>query len=397
MNAESKFAATVSAFTHGGRYDNYLRVVRLGLIAQNGDAEAVFDYIMANSPPPRPNPAKVRDAIRYALDHDRATPGDRRRHFTPELSEAERRERRRILLPAPARQFVPVTLRDFGRTATADTIGDSIHMTDADLHLDEAEYRRQAARQLRALHPGGRIWAGTIAEDADGKTRKTPFAGNGIIDADDLADRIEAGVVAIPTHISLNPQTGRAGTTTKGTPSFDCLATVAAFRHVLIEFDNLKDADGTPSKEQAEIIAGLLDRSANIGDLMPICAVYTGGKSIHVALRVKADDLAAYRRQCAALADLFASADDPRFRCDTSAWTTGANAATHIRLAGAIRPETGRRARLLSAGERNLSAPSPSSPKPLPPQEMDTTDLAEILAEVECIEAWAAAGHTPGA
>lgn len=371
MSAESKFAEAVAAFTHGGRYDNYLRIVRLGLNARNGDADAVLDYIMENSPPPRPNPAKVRDAIRYALGHDRATPGGRRRHSAPEVSEAERRERRRLLLPSSARQFVPVTLRDYGRTtaftgtATADIIGESIRMSDADLRLDDAAYRLQAVRQLRALHPGGRIWAGTIVGDEAVRNRlgirkaKTPISPSkgddildpavraGIVEADILADRIEAGVVPIPTHISLNAQTGKPGENTEGKPSFDCLATVAAFRHVLIEFDDLKDADGTPSRAQIDVVSGLIDYAQETDAFCVVCAVWTGGKSIHVALRVKADDRDAYHRQCAALADLFSSADDPRFRCDTSGWTTGANAATHFRLAGAIRPETGRRARLL--------------------------------------------------
>lgn len=363
MSAESSFAEAVATFTHGDRYDNYLRVVRLGLNARNGDAEAVADYILANAPPPRPNPAKIRDAIRYALAHDRNPIGGRRlgSPFAPILSEAERRERRRLLLPQSARRFVPVTLKDYGRTTafagttTADILRESIRMSDAALHLDEEAYRRQAAAQLRALHPGGRIWAGTIVKDEAVRRRlgirhaKTPFdGGDGITDADDLAERLEAVErMSIPTHISLNPQTGRIGTTSKGTPSFDCLATVAAFRHVLIEFDDLKDADGLPSQAQIDVVAGLIDYAEETDAFRVICAVWTGGKSIHVALRVKADTLDDYRRQCAALADLFASADDPAFRIDLTGWTTGANAATHVRLAGAIRPETGRRARLL--------------------------------------------------
>ena len=49
----STAAEAVATFTHGDRYDNYLRVVRLGLNARNGDAEAVADYILANAPTER--------------------------------------------------------------------------------------------------------------------------------------------------------------------------------------------------------------------------------------------------------------------------------------------------------------------------------------------------------
>ena len=61
-------------------------------------------------------------------------------------------------------------------------------------------------------------------------------------------------------------------------------------------------------------------------------------------MRLPDGDLAEYRRMCAHLRDLFASADDPRFRADPAG--LGEQPTTHLRLAGAVRPETGRRQRL---------------------------------------------------
>ena len=357
MSLQSDFENAVATFHHGDRYDRYLPLVRMGLNALGGDAEAVATYIMTNAPSPSPDPAKVREAIRYALDHDRAAPTRSRRKvkFAPPPEPfPKRREKRLALLPRTARDFVHVLLMGYCRTtsftgtATADIIRERIRMDDAELKFDETSYRRQAADQLRAMHGGATVWAGTI-----GKGGKTPFAGNGIVDADELAVRIERGdLEKIPTHVSLNPLTGREGANKSGGASFDCLGTVATFRHVLLEFDHLKDAERMPSDHQIDIVAGLIDYAQETGNFRIVCASYTGGKSIHVVLRVPDGDLSAYCKQCAALADLFASSEHELFRIDTSGWMnndgfSGTNAITHVRLAGATRPETGRRQRLL--------------------------------------------------
>lgn len=379
MSAETKFAEAVATFSHGNRYDRYLSTVRLGLIARNGDETAVFDYIMTNAPTPSPDPAKIRSAIRYALAHplpdQTFTPS---RRGDPILTPQERAEARRLLLPKSARDFVPVTLRKYAKTAftgttTADIFAEAIRLPDDLLHDPDdphapINYPKQAARQLRALfRPGDLIWAGTIIQDEAVRARlgyryaKTPIkpapgdnifdpaVRAGIIEAHVLADRIEKGIVAkIPTHVSLNPVTGKSAQTSGSSPSYDCAATIAAYRHVIVEWDKLFDLDAegvkTPSQTHIETVAGLIDYAFETDRIRPLVAVYTGGKSIHIALRVKADDLAAYKRQTDALRDLFASADDETFRADPTGWDNGY---THIRLAGAIRPETGRRARLL--------------------------------------------------
>lgn len=350
------FEAAVAAFAPGDRYGKYLSVVRLGL-NEGRDPEAVADYIMSCAPGgKRPNRGDVRRAIQYALTHDR---GRSSRHVgkVEVLSPEEREERRRLLLPLKLREFVPVTLREYGRSAftgttTARAFAEALRLSDADLELDEVKYRRQAACQLRALYPsGGTIWAGTILKPEFALPRrlrcKRSFdGGSGIVDALDLADRIERGdLPTLPTHISLNPQTGKQGKTAVGSPSFDCAETIAAHRFALVEFDELKNPDGTPSPEQVDIVAGLADYSFEHDDAFNVAAVvYSGGKSVHVALRLPDGDLAEYKRMCAHLRDLFHSADDPRFRADPAG--LGEQPTTHLRLAGAVRPETGRRQRL---------------------------------------------------
>ena len=351
------FEAAVAAFAPGDRYGKYLSVVRLGL-NEGRDPEAVADYIMTCAPgDERPNRGKIRRAIQHALTHDRGR-SSRQVGKVEVLSPEEREERRRLLLPSKLREFVPVTLREYGRTTaftgttTAHAFGETLRLSDADLKLDEAKYRGQAAWQLRALYPsGGTIWAGTIVKPDFALAHRIPCkrsfdGGSGIVDALDLADRIERGELpTLPTHISLNPQTGQEGKTSSGSPSFDCAETIATHRFALVEFDELKNPDGTPSPAQVDVVAGVVDYSFEHDDLFNVAAVvYSGGKSVHVALRLPDGDLAEYRRMCAHLRDLFASADDPRFRADPAG--LGEQPTTHLRLAGAVRPETGRRQRL---------------------------------------------------
>lgn len=352
-NQEQSFQDAVAAFTHGNRYDAYRSVCRKGLNTGRS-GEEVFDFIISNAPPPAPNPAKIREALRFCESHplpNLPRGSFRRSSFAaPVMTEAEKREARRVLLPASARKFVE-TLRDRGHGSTTATIfGEAVRMSeDRSIALGNSP-RAQAVAQLRTL--GGLRWAGSIAKDSRGVVRKTPLVGNGIIDAEKLSALILAGEVRIPTHISSNPLSGKAGVTAKGAESFDCVDAIEKFDLAIVEFDELKDTAGLPSQEQIDIVAGLVNWADETDALRVVCVVWTGGKSLHIGIRVPAASREDFRRQCDSLRDLFASADDPRFRCDVSGWTTGANAATHLRLAGAIRPETGRRARLLYLRER---------------------------------------------
>ena len=206
----------------------------------------------------------------------------------------------------------------------------------------------QAAAHLNALGADWRwySWAGTI-----GTTGKR----GGIVTPCALADTIRAGLADIPTHVSLNPLTGKEGRTKDGLPSFDCAATVAAFPFALLEFDAL------PLADQCALFAALIRRKP--GRVVSLC--YSGGKSIHAVLliheahdrrlktlpptrglredRNEIDD-EKWLGEMDALVRLFASSDNPAERIDLAPTM---NPAIHTRLAGAFRADKGKRQTLL--------------------------------------------------
>lgn len=355
MTKMDRFEDALSTFHHGGRYDKYLPLARKGLNAMGNDAERVFAAIMDGAPGKRPNPSKVRSAIAFALEHDRTPTGSRShgamKSWSHETDE-KKRERIRALLPSKARGFVQSLADRPGAVEIGSTFDEIIRASDADLGLDDAAHRRNAVRQIRALDggDGGFVWAGTILRNEDGTARKVND-GWGVLAVDKLIRRIGTCADPLPTHVSLNALTGELGTTKAGNLSLDCIDAVRNFNRVLIEFDLLKTEDGLPSTEQTRIVGGLIDFAEETGKLSVACVTWTGGKSLHVVVRVPDGDMDAYRKQCSELAKLFASADDPRLRIDLTGWGTGANAITHVRLAGAVRPETGLRQRLLFVDE----------------------------------------------
>lgn len=137
--------------------------------------------------------------------------------------------------------------------------------------------------------------------------------------------------------VGVNPLTGRQGRTTDGRPSYCCLPTVADFRHMVFEFDKL------PLADQCRFWAGVIQAEA-----LPLRAlVYSGGKSIHGVVRVNAKSAEEYRRYAEAAAAKYANpADPPEMRLDDQALK---NPLTGVRLAGAVRKDTGKRQALLYA------------------------------------------------
>lgn len=297
---------------------------------------------------------------------------------TPHLSKEERAERRRALLPKSERDFVPVTLRGLGEGVTS---ADLRAMSPTPIPRMAGE---QSALHLHALGTDWRYstWCGTILDhdlaERLGRRCKTAYVvrdGNdddrelrerGIIRPDDLVRHFRTTPPTpdrFPTHISLNPQTGRLGTTS----ICDGYDTVAIYSHALIEFDDLKTADGLPDPAAVEIVAGLVKWSRENGGLLkPLSVVWTGAKSLHTVVSVPVhprripgtadydptttdepndDDRGYYDLLGRKILDLFASADDLRFRIDTN----GVSASMHTRLAGGINLKTGRRAELLYA------------------------------------------------
>lgn len=351
-----KYASALAALTPGTRDANIAAVALYGRRAGIPPEELYAD-IMANAPgDKRPNPSAVRRAVEHAArtvelggekdwaakNRTAATAAyDRIWKAPKEPTAAEKREAARRALQPNIRGTVARLVID-GRGATSKTLRE---MSPTAIPTAPAE---QAAAHLNALGADWRwqIWAGTIG--ATGKR-------GGIVTPCALADTIRAGLADIPTHVSLNPLTGKEGRTKDGLPSFDCAATVAAFPFALLEFD------GLPLADQCAVFAALIRKKP--GRVVSI--VYSGGKSLHAVMlmpecddrrmhtktRVEAlreDRTEADDRKWAAnmekLRSAFASSDNPAERIDLAPTM---NPAIHTRLAGAYRADKSKRQTLL--------------------------------------------------
>ena len=352
-----KYQTALANLIPGTRDANLVTVTLYGRQAGMTPQE-LYDDIMANAPgATRPNPAAVRRAIEhaartvelggrtnYAATNPKAAAFDRL--WTPkrEPTAAERREAARKALPDKVRGTVARLVIE-GRGTTSRTLRE---MSPSAIPSAPAE---QAAAHLAAIGADWRwqIWAGTIGAKVPGGKR------GGIVAPFALADAIRAGLADIPTHVSLNPLTGKEGRTKDGQPSFDCAETVAAFPFALLEFD------GLPLQDQCAVFAAMIRKRP--GRFVSI--VYSGGKSLHaVMLMPECDDRRAHTKtrvealredrteaddkKWAAGMDnlrrLFASSDNPAERIDLAPTT---NPAIHTRLAGAYRADKGKRQTLL--------------------------------------------------
>ena len=133
-------------------------------------------------------------------------------------------------------------------------------------------------------------------------------------------------------QVKVNPFTGEAvpggkrGTTRIGEK---CLA-----RHSLM----MMEFDALPLADQCRFWAGMILRR------MPVVAVvYSGGKSLHGLIRVGAANERVWWDRCAQAKALYCSDLDANYRADEQAMRP----AVAVRLAGAVRHDTGRRQRLL--------------------------------------------------
>ena len=345
-----KYSTALANLMPGTRDANLVTVALHGRQAGMTPDE-LYDDIMENAPgATRPNPSAVRRAIElggrkdYAAANSKAAAFDR--IWTPkrEPTAAEKREAARKALPDKVRGTVARLVIE-GRGATSKTLRE---MSPSAIPSAPAE---QAAAHLNALGADWRwqIWAGTIGAKVPGGKR------GGIVAPFALADTIRAELADIPTHVSLNPLTGREGRTKDGLPSFDCADTVAAFPFALLEFD------GLPLADQCAVFAALIRKKP--GRVVSI--VYSGGKSLHAVMlmpecddrrmhtktRVEAlreDRTEADDRKWAAnmekLRSAFASSDNPAERIDLAPTM---NPARHTRLAGAYRADKSKRQTLL--------------------------------------------------
>ena len=148
-------------------------------------------------------------------------------------------------------------------------------------------------------------------------------------------------------QVKVNPFTGGAapggkrGTTRIGEK---CLA-----RHSLM----MMEFDALPLADQCRFWAGMILRR------MPVVAVvYSGGKSLHGLIRVGAASERVWWDRCAQAKALYCSDPDAKYRADGQSMRP----AVAVRLAGAVRHDTGHRQRLLYVDPPQTRAEPPGAP-----------------------------------
>lgn len=137
-----------------------------------------------------------------------------------------------------------------------------------------------------------------------------------------------AGELVVP-----NPFTGNEGETADGKRSFIAQSCLAAFPHMILEFDEM------PLETQCQFWAGFIRQSK----LPLVCLVHSGGKSIHGCVHVDAPDVLTWYAKRAQMVALFASDSNAAFRADAQAMRPR----TGMRLAGVVRKGTGKVQRLV--------------------------------------------------
>jgi len=177
----------------------------------------------------------------------------------------------------------------------------------------------QSIAQIRTLFvsPADILWCGNLYD------AKNPCS---VTSTSEWCLRIQL-TNHIPPFFTANPV---IGTCVNG--SYRNSATIAAYRHAVIEIDTL------PLETQAAFWIGVIKRN-----LLPLRTLtYSGGKSIHGIIRLT-DDKAKWQFQWETLARCFASDSDPAYRIDLQC----RDATRMSRLAGAIRPDKNTRQELL--------------------------------------------------
>lgn len=339
MDFTSRFYNSIAALTPGNRDANLVRVATYGIAAGLAPS-VVADAIMTNAPgETRPDPVAVRRAVENCYGATRPRSGrierETIRYTWPRKTEAEKLEEYRSSLPAEVRESVS-RLVAASQGATRD---DLILRSPTPIPIDP---REQAAAHIRALGADWRwfCWCGTM----QGNVKRGL-----VIDPATISGAIAARLSKIPTHISLNPLTGREGLTKEGKPSFDCLATVAALRFLLVEFDEM------PLASQVALWTSV---TRTLRSEVPVVSiVYSGSKSLHAVVlcppaspsdlareTVTDADRSRYASAWDAVLRRFASSPVAAERCDLA---PSRNAAVHTRVAGAVRAETGKHQTLL--------------------------------------------------
>lgn len=154
--------------------------------------------------------------------------------------------------------------------------------------------------------------------------------------------------------VKINPFTGASEERRDGKPHLATVATVAAFPHVLMEFDEM------PLADQCAFWYGAL----TIYRLPIVALVYSGGKSIHGVVRVDCVTRAEFDRAANLARRTFATSPNPSMRLDVQSLKLPIAGS---RLAGCVRADTNRTQRLLYLAAPNT--PTTRTERRTTPQE----------------------------
>ena len=145
--------------------------------------------------------------------------------------------------------------------------------------------------------------------------------------------------------VAINPLSGAFGKTKEGKLSLIAESCLAGYSNMLLEFDKMSLED------QCRFWAGFIRKSK-----LPLkCLVFSGNKSIHGCIDIRAGDANKYAEDKRKIESLFAASLNPAFCVDTAAMRPR----TGMRLAGVIRRDSGKEQTLLWAC--NLDGNSPQT------------------------------------
>ncbi len=217
---------------------------------------------------------------------------------------------------------------------------------------DARAYLRQTKSALVRLFADGDIV--NIRKDKADRTPATPGANLRPL-ADWMRQTGGHGEIVRP-----NPFTGKQGNTADGKPSFGAKNCLAAYRHMIFEFDEL------PLADQCRFWAGFI----RCGKLPLVTLTYSGAKSIHGVIRVNAPDAETWTRYRAQIIERYAADPDKTYCLDVQAL----NPLTGCRLAGVIRKDTGKVQEMLYACERRIDTPAPTPARHTPESDTHPTE-----------------------
>ena len=353
--ATDRYRAALATFQPGATWDG-LKSLTFWAVAAGLSADDVITDARAQGVTGRD--ADIRRGIETArrkVDAWNAAHADRR------TARTAYRPKQKPTPPKPSRAVEDCV--EAGRRGLCTTSGALMSLSPVDVRrMDAAEQRRA---QLAAMfdRPDLRDLPVGIAPRSGAWI---PRAGHDFMSvADWLADGTR--LARAGELVKINPFTGASDERGDGKPHLATVATVAAFAHALLEFDDM------PLSDQCAFWYGAI----TLYRLPVVALVYSGGKSIHGVVRVDCASRAEFDKAADLARRTFATSPNPSMRLDVQSLALPIAGA---RLAGCVRADTRRAQRLLYVARAATPPPPPPPtppPTPPPPQPPTPTDAQE--------------------